>query len=115
MSKQKTSLSDIPEEELAKVDRLKNGSKSPKVDPEWMIISEFGYYFGYPGVKAILSNEITTAEMMQLILGSRKLYNIMILDHANAARAAEASLKTKNPNKTYKEMLKEYIAGAKNE
>lgn len=110
----RNSLEDISQEDIDKVERLKSGKKTPHIEPEWLMLSEAGVYFGYGVIRAALSNEISKSELMQLILGARKIQNISIIDSANAVRAAYVSTKSKNSNKVYKDMLKDYIAGAEN-
>ena len=76
-------------------------------------MAEFGNYFGYEGIRAILNNEITLSQAEQLIQGSRKLWAGRVADHAEAAFAGAASAQSKKPAVTFRKMLKSFRKAAK--
>lgn len=106
-------LLELSPEDLAKVASARGSREKQEVDPEWLLIAEFGHFYGWGGVQAILQNEITGEEMIQLLSASRKL---KAKDMSNAATAnfiANISADSKTPGQNFKKLIKPYEDAAK--
>lgn len=107
--------SQLSDSDLEKVKRLK-GDTSPVhdgIDDQHMLIAEYGMYFGYPGMKAILDDEIQLDQVIWQILAARKIRSGIMYDISGAVLAATASVNTDNPSKTYKELTKQMFNNSK--
>lgn len=99
-------------EEEAKVKQLRarQDEKTIKIDPEQYTLAEFGIYYGWSGIKAVLNNEIDGETMAYLIAGGRKVHSRMVYDQSLASFIGAASSKGKKPvtlfNKLTKNILK---------
>jgi len=62
----------------------RNTNKSSSVSPEVYLYSEFGYYFGWPGIRAMKRNEITLEEAVALIEGCKKVWASKMVDYAHS-------------------------------
>lgn len=107
---------ELSEEEVAKVKatRARHKAQNPKITPEAMKIAEFGYYYGFEGVRAILSNEITLSQVNTLLLAARKVWASQLLDNMNGQFIANASSRAKKPYNTYEKAIKPIRERAKN-
>lgn len=74
-----------------------------------MLISEFGYYYGWEGVKAILENEIDLETVTVLLQGSRKVWYSKVIDTAVANRVAFVAAQSKKGNTVMKKGLEKFI------
>jgi hypothetical protein len=97
---------DLSPEELEKVQRARakmEDRKATPVDAEWKLIAEFGTYYGWAGVEAILNNEISIDVFTQLLKGGREVWNDQLHDrskaHFRATAAATSADKVKVFNK----------------
>lgn len=92
-------------EELAKAKAAKAKAQELKVEPEYFIMAEFGYYFGYDGIRAIVNNELELAQVNQLSMASRKIWRRQQADIAEAMFIAAASAKAKKPSTAFKKAV----------
>ena len=88
-----------------------------KVTNEIYLISEFGFYYGWDGIKAIRNNEITMKEVFILLEGARKVWYAKNLEINNMRRIAnEASnpfAKKSNKISIYDKGTKQFVERAK--
>ena len=88
-----------------------------KVTSEIYLISEFGFYFGWDGIRAIRSNEITMREVFVLLEGARKVWYAKNLEINNMRRianeAANPFAKKGNKISVYREGTKQFVERAK--
>lgn len=101
----------VSDEELAKLAKYKadKSGQSVEVDPEWLEISEFGGYYGYAGVEAILSNKIDRDVVQMLIAGQRKVIAGQMADIAYAMFIGSVSSRQKRPSGVFKKAVKVFI------
>lgn len=59
-----------------------------RVTSEIYLIAEFGYYYGWEGVRAIRNNEITLKEVFVLLEGARKVWYSKQVEINNLRRVA---------------------------
>lgn len=105
---------EISEKDLAKARAIKARHEGAKVSPEWRFIGEFGYFFGFDGVRAIINNEISLDVAYQLIRGARKTYYATVVDAAVAVQTAYAATKSKNPRSVMTKGLRFFMKEAQN-
>lgn len=95
-------------EEQAKVDKLRRRREALNIDPEWQFLAEFGYYYGYEGIRAIRNNEIPLEEAQALLLAAHKRWNRKVIDIANATYVASAAAQSKKGKSIMKKGLENY-------
>lgn len=78
-----------------------------------MFIAEYGMYFGYEGMRALLDDEIQLDQVMWQLLAARKVRSGIMYDISNAVLAATASVGAKNPTAAYKKLTKEMARDSK--
>lgn len=66
---------ELSKQELAKVQKSRRRNEGVKIEPEWLFLSEFGFYYGWEGISAILNNEISQEAATALLMGARKIWN----------------------------------------
>lgn len=111
-NKKYLSLSKEQLEKLAKFKADKESSEI-KVDSEWLAIAEFGSYFGYAGIEAILNNEIDIEMVQMLIAGQRKVWASQVVDMAQAVMIGAGSAQSKKPGTTFKKAIKIFTSKMK--
>lgn len=95
--------------------RVEGDRDDVKVSPEIYLTAEFGYYFGWAGVMAILNNEITLDKAFVLLEGARKVWYHKLIEQASANRtsisSAMASSRSK-ASKAFEDGMRPYRKGA---
>lgn len=113
--RQKPKITAIPEEILDEIELANTSNKSLyPVDDYWLLLAEwleFAGYQAYLDVKNDRRDEfgnliIEPSEFYTLLEAKRKLDSARIIRDAEAGFIAGGSLKTKNPHKTLKSLLK---------
>lgn len=105
---------ELTEEELARVARRKQQDEKTKVSPEELFISEFGLYFGWQGVKALMDNEIDMHSATTLVAGVRKVKARDMTDLAMAVFTASAAAQSgKKAQSVLSKGLREFIKQSK--
>lgn len=98
-------------EDLEKIRKRREREDAIKVDDNWMFIGEFGYYYGWEGVLAILDNQIDFDTAQLLLQASRKVWAGKVYDMGRANFIGAAAARTKKPvdtfNKNTKDLLKD--------
>lgn len=101
-------------EELEKVLRLRGITPVlVPIDEYQMFIAEYGLYFGYVGMQAILNDDISLEDIMWQVLAARKVRSGMTYDMAKAVYAGAVASTTENQPSTFKELTKEMITNSK--
>jgi len=112
--KKKTSLLDLMSESDRKKS-LKNAKKRNQeikyhnVSPEIYVVAEFGYYFGYDGIRAIKNNEITLDEVYILLAAARKVWYSKVVDTSHGAVVANVAAKSKSPSNTFSKGMSTFV------
>lgn len=106
-------LSSLTPEEERKLRR--DSSAESQVDAQWMLIAEFGSYYGLDGIKMILGrDEITIQEFEVLIVANRKLWDKKMLDVAEATLASAAAAQAgKKAGSVFSKLVSRFIKGMK--
>lgn len=93
---------ELKPEDAEKIRRSRERSeKLLKVDDEMILVAEFGMYYGYAAVQAVLNDEIDIHQMLWLVEAARKVdardqYNLAV-----AVFTAVGSTNSKDPSKTF--------------
>lgn len=104
---------ELSQDELNKVAVARAKNEATKVDENWLFIAEFGFYFGWDGVRAILNNEITMDVANILLTGARKVWSGHLYDHATASFIGSISSQTKKPSQTFKKATRDMLKQAR--
>lgn len=105
---------ELTTDELAKISQRKRRDEKIKVSPEELFIAEFGYYYGWNGMLAILNNEITMDDANILLTGARKVWNAHMIDTASIMFTASAAAQSgKKAKQVMSKGLKDFIKQAK--
>jgi hypothetical protein len=105
---------ELTEEELAKVARRKRQDEKTKVSPEELFIAEFGLYFGWDGMNALMNNTIDMQTANTLVAGARKVWSRNMIDVTMAVFWGNASVNAgKKANQTLTKGLKTFIKESK--
>lgn len=105
---------EISQADLAKIEKRKAKEAKSKINEEWLFMAEFGYYFGWEGIKAIREDEYFTRDEADMLLkGARKVWNAKVYDHAWASLVGTASANSKNPSKEFKKSTTELVKNTK--
>lgn len=105
---------ELTPQELAKVQRTRARSEVSKLEPEWEIVAEFGYYYGWEAIAAILNNEISFEIVERLLRGARRVRYGKVIDYAVATEVAVASAHSKKPRVNMKKGLNHFMKAARN-
>lgn len=95
-------LDNVPDEELAKI-RQAQGNKV-LVEPEDLLLAEFGIKFGWEAYKEARDDKIKAKEMNRLIAASRKLDNLELYRNSMASYIGVGAVNSKSPSKSFKSM-----------
>ena len=68
-----SNLSKLSPEELAQKEKI-TGVHKDTVTQEMYFLAEFGYYYGWQGILALETNQITLARASELIEATRKVW-----------------------------------------
>lgn len=88
---------ELTPEQLEKVASRKRQDEVSKVSPEWRLLSEFGYYYGWEGVEAVMNNDIETGTFNNLLAGARKVWASKLLDMSTVMYTSLVASKSKKP------------------
>lgn len=99
-------------QQAAKVAAKKKRHENIKIDSEWFFIAEFGYYYGWEGIAAILNNEIELDTANLLLLGARKVRYKNLVDTTVSMQVGVASAMSKKPKEVFKKGTASFVKGA---
>lgn len=109
-------LIEITPELKAKLERKKAAARiniGYEITQEHLDIAEFGEYYGWPGVKAVLDNDIDTSTYTWLLEASRRNRVRRQYEDANVTYLASLAVKTDKPEKFFEKFMKQYKANMK--
>lgn len=101
--------------EISEADRQKieaKTSESIKVDPEWMLLAEFGLMYGWQALLDAKQDRITGAEMMSLLMAGRKVQAGYQYDMTLASFIGSIAAKAKNPGSQFGKLTKQMLKKA---
>jgi len=101
-------LSTSPELQKKLEERAKKRLQS-QLEAEWVAIAEFGLYFGWEAIMAVLSDEISIELMETLLTSARKIDTKHDYKNAESAFLAFISANQKNPAESFKQNTKAYL------
>lgn len=105
-------LAELTQEEKARLGKVLNTNSN--VDPEWLIIAEFGGYYGYDGILAIINNEIDRDVVEVLVEAQRKIWDKRMLDVAEATLASAAAAQSgKKAGSVFQQLTRRFTRGMK--
>ena len=111
-NQQTNGLLNLSPEELEKVTKAREKAEGKRdadnVDPETYLISEFGYYFGFEGIKSLLNNEIDLETAVVLLAGARKVWYAQLSEMGNVQFiSAQAAASTK-PGQNFQKAMRPF-------
>lgn len=101
-----------PSDRQKSLDNAKRRNQEIKyhnVTPEMYAIAEFGYYFGYEGIRAIKNNEISLDEVYVLLAGAQKVWYSKVVDTSHGSLVANVSAKSKSAGGTFSKGMSGFI------
>lgn len=105
---------EISPDELARIAKRKRQDEKIKVSPEELFIAEFGYYYGWSAMLAIMNNRITMDDANILLTGARKVWNSHMIDMASITYTASAAARSgKKAKQVMSKGLKDFMKQAK--
>lgn len=84
--------------------RQQKESSKVTLDENQMFIAEFGFYYGWGGVQAILSDSIELSTAVWLLEAARRLENKYIYNIALGNYIGSGSVNSANPPETFKKL-----------
>lgn len=100
-------------DELAKIQARKDREEAESISPEWRLLSEFGYYYGWQAIRDVMDNEIDIQTFNQLLKGARKIWASKMIDQSVVNFTAHAASQSKKPGDVMKKGMKEFYKEAK--
>lgn len=76
MSNELPTFDELLQRDADKIEEIKkvvNGRKKSKVEPEWLLIAEFGLYFGWQAVLDVRNDVISFGEMNKMLAATRSI------------------------------------------
>lgn len=104
---------ELSQDELNRVAAARAKNEATKVDENWLFIAEFGFYYGWDGIQAILNNEITMDVANTLLAGARKVWSGRLYDHSMASFIGASSAQAKKPNQIFKKATRDIVKHAR--
>ena len=99
--------------QLAKVNQRKADEEASKVPIEWRLVSEFGDYYGWASIRAVMDNEIDIDQFNLLLKAGRKRYASKMVDLNMIIFTGVAATKSKKPQTYVNKALKHFIKEAR--
>lgn len=97
------------ERDADKIEALQRVKDSAKIEPEWLLLAEFGLYFGWEAVLSVREDKISYEEMNKLLKAARTMKAIDRYNNVMDIYAATIA-----PNDKAK-ALKETLKGLRNQ
>lgn len=104
---------ELTEEQLEKIAERKRRDEASKVTPEWRLVSEFGTYYGWNGVEAVMNNDIDIYTFNDLLNGARKIWAGKMIELSTIIYTSVGATKSKKPKTVLKKGLTEFTKEAK--
>lgn len=104
MNKELPTLQELLERDALKIKELSKSREKSKIEPEWVLLAEFGLFFGWQAVVDARNDKISFQEMNKLLSAARRIestnrYNRIIDNYVAIAaqydkgKALKATLK----------------------
>ena len=61
------------ERDASKIKELKKSRENKKIEPEWVLLAEFGLFFGWQAVVDAREDKISFQEMHKLVIAARRI------------------------------------------
>ena len=89
MNSESPTLQELLERDADKIKASSRGRDKNKLEPEWVLLAEFGLYFGWQAVQDVRQDNISFSEMNKLLAAARqaestKRYNRVMDQYATA-------------------------------
>ncbi len=109
--KPKSKPLEISPKDLAKAKARKERltASSIHVEPEWMVLVEFAYYFGWEAFEKARASKISLDLVETMLKGAKKIRAGEVIDMAHAVFAGEAASRSEKPQKTFDETMEDFI------
>lgn len=107
MSEDKLTLEQLLERDKDKIGELSKLKSATEIDPEWLLLAEFGSYYGYQAIVDVRKNVISAEDMQQLLAGARRIENLNRYNRIIDQYTAFAATQTKGGVKALKGLLGE--------
>lgn len=95
---------ELLERDAEKIKEIGKSLNKARLEPEWLILAEFGSYFGWQAVMDVRNDNITFQEMHKLLAASRRLESIRRYNNVMDTYAANIAIHDKG--KALKQTLK---------
>jgi hypothetical protein len=110
------SLLQLSPEDLKKITKAREKAEGTRnaidVDPETYFIAEFGFYFGFEGMMAIINNEIDLELASALLAGAHKVWYANLSDLGYVQFMAAHSAASTKPSENFKKAMKVFHKAA---
>lgn len=96
----------LTDEQLERVKAVRARHEGLEIDdgvtPEDYFLAEFGYFFGWDGIKAIHDNEISMPDAELLLKAEKKVWYSRLYDMAHVNLVAFNAAQAENPGEAFK-------------
>lgn len=113
MTKPQPKYLELTPEQLEKIAKRKRQDEVAKVTPEWRLLAEFGYYYGWQAVRDVRNNDIDIDSFNNLIAGARKVWAGQLLDLSTMFYTSMGATKSKKPQSFINRGLASFIKEVK--
>ena len=100
-------------EELARIEARKKRDQASKIDPEWQLLAEFGYYYGWQAIQDVRNNVIDIETFNNLLKGARKVWAQKMIDESVVTFTSVAATNSKKPQDVMNKGLKSFYKEVK--
>lgn len=73
MSNELPTLQELLQRDADKISEIKRSRDRNKIEPEWLLLAEFGLYFGWQAVQDVREDKISFQEMNKLLAAARRI------------------------------------------
>lgn len=106
MNNENPSLNELLERDKDLIQELEKARDGGKVEPEWVLLAEFGLYFGWQAVKDVREDNISFQEMNKILSAARKIRAMNRYNEVMDIYLAYAAVHDKKGAAALKETLK---------
>lgn len=104
---------ELTEQQLERIAQRKKRDETSKVTPEWRLVSEFGTYYGWSGVEAVMNNDIDIYTFNDLLTGARKIWAGKLVELSTVIYTSVGATKSKKPKTVLSKGMAEFIKETK--
>lgn len=106
MNNEKPSLEELLERDKEAIEQLQKAREGGKVEPEWVLLAEFGLYFGWQAVKDVREDRLSFEELNKMLSAARKIKAMNRYNEVMDIYLAYAAVHDKKGAAALKETLK---------